>query len=145
MDTTALHDATEETAACLSEVTIGDLAWLAHGGFDLDRLCQALLECRAQVAAAVGQTHVIRRGEREGTSTSERFLSGRVDLHGGGLELEFRRAAREMEAVFTHWDARRTTSLVRWKGRSVSVPQLYEIQVREMREHAKTLTGLLER
>lgn len=128
-DVATLHTLTEEFAAFLSEVSVGDLACPApDGSGDLGDLCLRINHQNLQVAAAlIGRA--VSHGERH-TAKDRAALSHGADPHGGcGLEVGYRQTASLMERGFASPADGTTFYELESLAVAVDLMTLYDIQI----------------
>ena len=128
MDTSTLRAATEELAAVLSEVTLGDLGRRTpRASRDVGDLYLHLVDQNIRVAAAIA-SETVSRSHR--TDPMERTnLGASLNLDGGGLEAEYRRTARLMENAFGSVTDVNRHCRMDDLHEDVEVGALYEMQV----------------
>ncbi|WP_280398838.1 maleylpyruvate isomerase family mycothiol-dependent enzyme [Nocardia carnea] len=138
MDVSALHAVTEDLAAHLSEVTQGDLGHpTSHASWDIGDLYLHLIENNLRIAEVVA-------GEppaRQAVAPDRGTLANSLNLYGGGLEGDYRRTARHMEAAFAA--VLTGDTLRRIDGAEVDIATLYEQQISSAVVHTWDIAQVL--
>lgn len=137
MDTVALHDVTEDFAAFLSEVTPGDLGLhTPDERGDVGDLYLRVVTAHSALAAALAPTSATTTGPA--ASSDRGSLGASFNLHGGGLEVAYRRSAALMERAFALADPTRRCRLNRFSD-EVDVAAAYELAIHHTVSHTRSL------
>lgn len=128
MDVAVLSSVTADLAAVLSEISRGDLARpIPQSSQDVRGLYAGVVEQNARIAVAITGEDGPRRLSIDVGSVSS---PPGADLHGGGLDREYRRVARLAGEAFASVDDAGQRLTVEGRQGTVDAGSLFEIHLR---------------